>query len=112
MLVFREDGTPIVVEVKGMSSHNFWIIRQPKAVEQNNLFYVLVHLPKLAQEHNDRPEFFILTADEITDEIRKNEKATIARGSKYDARFGGFNWSAGAKDIYKDDWDKLLKDRL
>jgi hypothetical protein len=99
LLVVSPKQKHFMIDVKGQSNRNFWLI-QPREIDEE-LFYVLVYLPKELAA----PEFYILRC---ADMIAKREayKEHIEAGSrKYHDDLGGFNFG-DAKDC-KDRWDKL-----
>ena len=102
LLVTSRKGVGFRVEVKGLKSRNYWIVR-PSSPDAH-LFYVFVSLLK-----SDPPRYFVLTSQQVRkvcsdkeNEARRRAKET---GRPFDARWGGFNW--GAVLEYEDKWDTL-----
>ena len=99
LLVVSPNEKAFRVEVKGQKTHNFWLIK--KRMDEDNLFYILVYLPKKITE---QPRFFIMTTSEVMTE-RENYRVQTDKRGKYKENFGGFNWSTVYK--YENQWEKL-----
>jgi hypothetical protein len=83
MVVSPKDKTMFLVDVKGLSRPNAWIIRRKQ--KRDNLFYILAYVP------DDRPnQFFILTQQQINDYI---DSYLERHHRPQDYNFTGFNWS-------------------
>jgi hypothetical protein len=99
LLVVSPKQKHFMVDVKGQSSRNFWLMQYREIDEE--LFYVLVYLPK----EFAAPEFYILSCAEM---IKRREayRKHIENGSgKYHDQMGGFNFG-DVKDCISR-WDKL-----
>ena len=99
LLVVSPNQKHFMVDVKGQSNKNFWLI-QPRKY-QDDLYFIFVFLPKYLAA----PEFFILTCDELIRKRQFDKARTLARKGSYREDVGGMNWG----DILdcKGRWDKL-----
>lgn len=89
------------VDVKGLKSQNFWLIQRHDP--QPDLFYILVLVPISL---NCAPEYFILSSQEMNDEMNNLKAKTIADGKTWTGKGEGINWGQSLK--YKNQWDKLF----
>jgi hypothetical protein len=95
MVVSPKEKTMFLVDVKGLSRPNAWIIH--KKQRRDNLFYILTHVP------DDRSnQFFILTQQKIDAYIDSYLKR---HGRSQDYKFTGFNWSQVKDD--ENEWGIL-----
>lgn len=92
-------GSHFDVDVKGLSSHNFWLLQE--RVSRADLYYILVHVPKAP----DRPSFFVLTSGEAMTEITNLKQRTINSGGAWLDSGAGFSWGTGL--LYADRWSIL-----
>ncbi|MCR6660867.1 MAG: hypothetical protein NVV72_16550 [Asticcacaulis sp.] len=86
---------PIMIDVKGQSTPNFWRIREKQA--KPNLYYVLA-LVRLGKE----TQFFILSESEV----RQEQELYKNSGVKFDPKHAGFNWGA-SKKYAENCWSRL-----
>lgn len=97
VVVSPNDKQRFMVDVKGLSSKNFWLVREHEP--QDDLFYILVYLPSDFQP----PNFYIMTSKDMAKEINTLKKQTIDAGKTWTGRGTGINW--GAALPYKDQWN-------
>ena len=99
LLVVSPGQTQFMVDVKGQSTRNFWLIqrREPRP----DLFFVLVYLPK----NYEPPRFYILSCAELMEKREEYKRHIEAIGGKYDDKVGGINWSTVLE--YEDRWHVL-----
>ena len=85
LLVATPTGAHFMVDVKGQSTRNFWLIakREPR----EDLYYILVYLPKLP----DPPRFFIFRSRELMEKREEYRQHIEAQGGKYRDETGGIN---------------------
>jgi len=89
------------VEVKGLSTNNWWLIDRPASTQ--NSFYILIYLPKRFL----KPKFCILTADEVVREIDHAKNSYLKRGKRWDETMEGIPFKSAFK--YQNKWNKLPK---
>jgi hypothetical protein len=99
LLVVSPQGEHFMVDVKGLSSKNFWLVQEHEP--QDDLFYILVHLPSDSQP----PNFYILTSRDMMKEINALKKQTVDAGKTWTGSGAGINW--GTALDYKDRWDSF-----
>jgi len=99
LLVVSPTGTHFQVDVKGLSSRNFWLIRERPCPP--DLFFILVHVP-LKGGH---PNFFVLPASTVMSEIANLRQKTLDQRKKWVDWGAGLNWGTAAP--YQDRWDLL-----
>ena len=99
LLAISTGGVKFMVDVKGLSSKNFWLVREREP--QDDLYYVLVYLPSDLK----LPEFFILKSGELMDAIKKLKKQTHAAGKKWVDSGAGIDW--GTALSYGNRWNIL-----
>jgi hypothetical protein len=104
LLVVSPNGKHFMVDVKGQSTKNFWLIqgREP----DDDLFYILVYL----STKNDYPDYFIISGSELMlkrNEYNEYKEHINAKSGKYRDDLGGINWSTCLP--YKDKWENLPK---
>lgn len=90
------------VDVKGQRTKNFWRFRKREPKE--DLFYILVYIPKITKEH---PTFFIATSDELMRERQKYKEHIMSTSGRYREEQGGMNWKRAFD--YQDKWEILPK---
>ncbi len=91
-------GASFQVQVKSLSSGNFWLFsRRPV---RKDLYYIFV----LAPREGDM-RFFILTSEEAMEERKKYKEQIKESGGSYRDAMGGANW--GQIKAYEDKWEKL-----
>lgn len=100
LLVISPNNKQFMIDVKGQSTKNFWIIRPRKEIE--NLFYVFAYLPR---NLNERPKFFIMSSKEVMTERERYKKRILSKGGKYKEETGGMNWSTVLS--HENKWEKL-----
>ena len=98
LLVQSPEGKQVTVDVKGQSTHDFWIIQRRET--NPNHYFVLVFLAKGQQP----PSFYILSSDEMMKKRTEYEEESTKRG-KYRDDMGGFNFTTAF--AYEDHWDTL-----
>lgn len=99
ILASSPSGHSFRVEVKGLSSENWWLIDRPSSPQ--DLFYLLIYLP----DKFKRPNFCVLTAADVINEIENAKNAILSRGKRWDDKMGGIPFKAPFK--YKEKWSKL-----
>jgi hypothetical protein len=99
LLVVSPSGIQFMVDVKGQSTKNFWLIqnREPRP----DLFFVLVYLPKEAEI----PKYFILSNKEIMKKRNEYREHIENTSGRYDDKVGGINWTTAFS--YEDRWESL-----
>ena len=95
--VTSPSGQSFRMEIKGLRTHNFWLIR--KHDPDPMLFYGLVYIPP-----EGMPRFFILTSAEVQS-LRQDYADAVTPRGRYRDETGGFNWTAPFP--YENKWDKL-----
>lgn len=100
LLVTSPCGRHFMVDIKGQSTPNFWLI-QPRE-QDNNLFYIFVFLPKPII---DPPAYFIMSCAEMLMERNAYRDHIMSNSGPYRDELGGFNFSAVEK--YQNHWDTL-----
>jgi len=87
------------IDVKGLSSKNFWLIRErePRA----DLYFALVYLPP----NHDTPQYFILHSKTLMKRITELKELTLANGKRWVESGSGINWGMSLE--YKDCWNVL-----
>ena len=98
LMVISQSGKQFKVDVKGLSRINFWLVKRR---QENDLYYILVYLP----EDGKPPRFFVMTSEEVANEIEQHKMSVEAKGRVYKKFSEGFNWSVAFK--YENKWDKL-----
>ena len=98
LMVVSPSGKQFKVQVKGLSSKNFWLIKKR---QENDLYYVFVYLPKDSKP----PKFFIMNSKEVANKIEEHKKFVEPRGKIYKKFDEGFNWSTVLE--HENKWDKL-----
>jgi hypothetical protein len=100
LLVKSPGGTAFRVDVKGLSSRNFWLIRERPS--QPDLFFVLVYMPPSLAEP---PEYFVLSSEALMNEIATLREKTISAGRAWPETGSGINFGTGLQ--FKDQWTSL-----
>jgi hypothetical protein len=92
-------GVHFEIDVKGVSSRNFWLIqeREPRV----DLYFVLVYLTPAPTS----PSFFIMSSSEVMAAIADLKRQTIAAGKNWPASGAGINW--GTSLTYENRWSIL-----
>lgn len=99
LVVVSQNETEFMVDVKGQSTRNFWLVQARE--NREDLYFVLVYLPKdFAQ-----PRYFILSCAEMLAKRDEYRKHIEARSGKYRDDLGGMNWSTALE--YEDRWGTL-----
>ena len=99
LLVVSPNQKHFMVDVKGLSTKNFWLIKRREPREE--LFYVLVYLPR----NFEPPKFSILSSANLMEEIDKLKIQYISEGKTWDYDMEGINWSSAFE--YENRWDVL-----
>jgi hypothetical protein len=99
LLAVSPQNNHFMIDVKGLSSKNFWLVQERKP--KDDLYYILVYLPPDFQS----PHFYILTSAYLMQEIGKLKNATIEAGKRWVDSGAGINW--GTALDYKDRWELL-----
>lgn len=99
LVVRSPEGTHFEIDVKGLSSRNFWLIREREP--RSDLYFMLVYLPPTPTA----PEFFIVSSAELMKAIADLRQQTIATGKNWAASGAGINWGTGL--AFKDCWHNL-----
>jgi hypothetical protein len=100
--VTTAQGKHFHVDVKGMSTRNFWLVKKRDARKDH--FFVLVYLPMAFAP----PQYFILSSHEMGKEMEKQKQHILSLGRKWeDGKFEGIRW--GASQHYCDNWHGLPK---
>jgi hypothetical protein len=99
LLVISQGGIKYGIDVKGLSSKNFWLIkyREPKP----DLYYILTYIPAKFKP----PEYYILSSSDLMTEIALLKSAILTKGGSWSDQTEGVNWSQVLK--YRDRWDAL-----
>jgi hypothetical protein len=98
LLVESPTGHRFSVDVKGLSTHNWWLTRER---DDHPDYYILVHVP----EPSKSPEYFLLTGAEMAAEMDLVKQSALAKGQVWTGRGSGILWSTGTK--YGDRWKVL-----
>lgn len=99
LLVVSPKQSQFMVDVKGQSTHNFWLVQARE--NRDDLFFVLVYLPK----DFEQPQYFILMCAEMMAKRDEYRKHIEARSGKYRDDLGGMNW--GTAMTYENCWGTL-----
>ena len=99
LLVVSPEQHHFMVDVKGQSTRNFWLIQRREPNE--DLYFVLVYLPK----GNEPPRFFVLSSAELMKRREEYRKHIEATSGKYKDETGGINWTTAFD--YENLWDIL-----
>ncbi len=99
LLAISPAGQHFQVDVKGLSSKNFWLIRERECPA--DLFFILVYVPL----KGDHPQFFIISAGTVMAEIRSLREETLRKRKKWTLWGAGLNWGTAA--AFRDRWDLL-----
>lgn len=101
LLVVSPNNTEFMVDVKGQSTRNFWLVQARE--QRDDLYFILVYLPK----DFEQPKYFILSCAELLAKRDEYRKHIEARSGKYRDDLGGMNWSTAL--AYENCWDTLPK---
>jgi hypothetical protein len=88
------------VDVKNQPTRNFWLVQKRASVE--SLYYVLVYLPREADE---RPRFFVLSGAAMMEKRAEYQRQIESQSGKYRDDVGGIHWSTAF--CFEDEWDVL-----
>lgn len=99
LLVVSPKNEHFMIDVKGLSSKNFWLVKEHEP--QDDLFYILVYLPSDSQP----PNFYIISSKEMAKEINALKQQTIDAGKDWTGSGAGINW--GTAVPFKDRWNLL-----
>lgn len=100
LLVVSPEQEQFMIDVKGQSTKNFWLIQRRES--QDGLFFVLVYLPK---DYDEPPKFYILSSTELMREREEYKHHIESTSGKYDDKMGGINWKTAFD--YENRWDTL-----
>ncbi len=100
LLVQSPGGVAFQVDLKGLSSKNFWLVRERPA--KPDLFFILVYLPSDVMQP---PQFFIVPSATLVAEMTKLRERTIVSGRDWNEAGAGINWGTGLQ--FRDRWDYL-----
>lgn len=96
LLCISPSGRHFKIDVKGLASKNFWLIREREP--QSDLYYVLVYLPPTF----DPPQYFILHSSTLMSKIAELRQVTLENGKRWVDSGAGINW--GTSQEYKGCW--------
>jgi len=102
LLVVSPSGKHFMVDVKGLSSPNWWIIGEHGLELHEDLYFILVYIPK---DPEQSPRFFAMTSYDVKTEIEKHLDELRAREREITNLEYGFYWKVAFK--YENRWDKL-----
>jgi hypothetical protein len=97
LMAVSPTGTHFEIDVKGLSSKNFWLTQERES--RDDLFYILVYLPPDYRP----PNFYIFTSKVLMENIRVLKTQTLESGKKWIDRGAGINWRTALE--YQDRWD-------
>jgi len=89
-------GIHFEIDVKGLSSRNFWLVQEREP--RSDLYFMLVYLPPTLAS----PSFFILSSTELMDAIAGLKRQTIEAGKNWAASGAGITWGMGL--AYENRW--------
>lgn len=98
LVVVSPNNVPFLVDVKGQSTRNFWLIQSREV--RDDFYFILVYLAKQKQ-----PTYYILTCKEMIVERNKYKQHIIETKGNYRDDLGGMNWSEANK--YENRWEIL-----
>ena len=101
LLCASPSGRHFSIDVKGLSSKNFWLIREREP--HNDLYYVLVYLPP----NFENPQYFILHSKVLMKKIAGLKKLTLANGKRWVDSGSGINWGMSLE--HQNAWDVFPK---
>jgi hypothetical protein len=99
LLVVSPSGKHFMVDVKGLSSKNFWLAQEREP--QDDLYFILVYLPSEFQP----PSFYVLSSAELVKAIKALKAQTLAAGKKWVESGAGINWGTALE--YQNRWELL-----
>lgn len=93
-----------MVDVKGLSSKNCWLIRRPEA--QDDLYFVLVYIAPASGSPlaYQRPDFYVLSRAQIVKELDETKSVREAAGA-FRPDFEDIRYKPILK--YQNRWDVL-----
>ncbi len=97
LMAVSPSGTHFEIDVKGLSSKNFWLVQEREP--RDDLFYILVYLPP----DYHPPNFYIFTSKVLMENIRAQKTQTLESGKKWIDSGAGINWRTALE--YQDRWD-------
>lgn len=95
LMVVSPGQTSFLIDVKGQRGPSFWQVKD-RGYTRDDLYYVFVYVPP-----DKANRYFIMPHREVNRLIKEYSES----GVKYDARFGGFNWTSCHS--FEDKWDQL-----
>jgi hypothetical protein len=99
LLVVSPLGIQFMVDVKGLSTPNFWLIRE--RASQENLYFALVHVPPPPHP----VAIHVAQSGAVMERVADIREAALTKRGVWKASGSGLNWS-DAK-VYLDRWDVL-----
>ena len=98
LLVESQTGQKFSVDVKGLATHNWWLV-----TERNDHpdYYILVCVPAPGKP----PEYFLMTGAEMASEMDLVRQSVLTKGQDWTGRGSGIHWNTGVK--YRDRWNAL-----
>jgi len=99
LVVRSPSGIHFEIDVKGLSSPNFWLVQEREP--RSDLYFMLVYLPPIPAS----PSFFILSSTELMAAIADLKRQTIEAGKTWPASGAGITWGMGL--AYKNRWPTL-----
>src|SRR2546427_576365 len=73
LMVVSPNGTPFLIDVKGLYKPTFWGVREQRL--RDNLFYVFAYVPDAGTNR-----FYVLTQDQVNEGIKAYRAHGLARG--------------------------------
>lgn len=89
LLVRSPSGIHFEIDVKGLSSRNFWLVQERKA--RADLYFILVLVPS----GGSSPMYFVMSSSELMAAIAESKRQTLAAGRLWRETGSGINWGAG-----------------
>lgn len=99
LLVRSPSGNHFEVDVKGLSSRNFWLVQERQV--RSDLYFILVHVPPSGASSI----FFVLSSGELMAAIAESKRHTVAAGKPWKDTGSGINWGTGL--AYQNRWEAL-----
>lgn len=99
LLVESPSGVKFSVDVKGLATHNWWLMRE-RADTDHPDFYILVYVPDAGRA----PEYFVLSGAQVAEEMKLVRQQAELRGP-WNGAGSGIRWATSQK--YAGSWDVL-----
>jgi len=110
LLCQSPEGVPFSIEVKSLSSKNYFLFQDSLLQPKADRFFVFVLLPKSLTE---RPEYFVLNNKQFQqaagEQKRRDKEAEKKRGGPYKPFSPGVHYSILNESGFRDAWDSLPK---